>query len=88
MAKRNQATSAPAQASGGGRCTASIDSAENGFIVHTGSEGSGKNAKYESRTFVAPNHTAAIRIAAAHIQGRGVKAKGKKGKKKVAASKR
>jgi hypothetical protein len=93
MAKK-KAQSGPASTEGGsGRVTTSIDSAENGFIVHTSSEGRGPGSSYVSKTFVAPTHDAALRIASAHIEccgakAKGKKGKGKKGKSKIATSKR
>jgi hypothetical protein len=63
-----------------GRVNASIDSVENGYIVRTSSEGQSPHGSYESKTFVAPNHNAALRIASAHIQSCGLKTKGKKTK--------
>jgi len=78
---------------GSGRVTTSIDSAENGFIIHTSSEGRGPGSSYVSKTFVAPDHAAAMRIASAHIESCGLKSKGKKnkgkkGKSKIVISKR
>lgn len=77
--KRTQAISQNALQRSG-RVNASIDSVENGYIVHTSSEGQGPNSSYVSKTFVAPDHNAAIRIASAHIECRDLKAKGKKAK--------
>jgi hypothetical protein len=93
MAKKKSQSASPSMGGGSGRVTTSIDSAENGFIVHTSSEGSGPGSSYVSKTFVAPTHDAALRIASAHIEccgskAKGKKGKGKKGKSKIATSKR
>jgi hypothetical protein len=93
MAKRKKQSEAPSVGGGSGRVTTSIDSAENGFIVHTSSEGRGPGSSYVSKTFVAPDHASALRIASAHIEScgpksKGKKGKGKKGKSKIATSKR
>lgn len=74
--------------SGTNRVSSAIERAENGFVIHVTSEGKGKKASYTSRTFVAPNGRAAMRIANSHIQGAGSKLKQKKGRTKVAARKR
>ena len=93
MAKKKAEAASPSMGGRSGRVTTSIDSAENGFIVHTSSEGSGPGSSYVSKTFVAPDHAAALRIASAHIEScgpktKGKKGKGKKGKSKIAVSKR
>ena len=93
MARKKAQSASPGMGGGSGRVTTSIDSAENGFIVHTSSEGSGPGSSYVSKTFVAPDHAAALRIASAHIEScgpktKGKKGKGKKGKSKIAVSKR
>jgi len=93
MANRKKQSEAPSVGGGSGRVTTSIDSAENGFIVHTSSEGRGPGSSYVSKTFVAPDHASALRIASAHIEScgpksKGKKGKGKKGKSKIATSKR
>lgn len=61
-----------------------IDQAENGYILRLTKDGGGKNAEYVSKTFVAPNERAAMRIATTHFSGIGKI----KGKKKSAKSKR
>jgi len=70
-----------------GRVSSAIEGVDNGFIVRVSSDGRGKNAKYESHTFVAPDHQSAIRIAATHIQRIGGKGKRKKAKGKALAKK-
>lgn len=67
-----------------------IENAENGAVIHLSSEGVGKKAGYTSKTMVAPDHSAAMRIATAHIASMGPKLKkkaGKKGAKKPAIRK-
>ena len=93
MAKTKAQQGPPTTSGGPSRVTTAIESAENGFIVHTGSESGGSERSYESKTFVAPDHASALRIASQHIQsccpkGKGKKGKGKKGKSKIATSKR
>jgi len=90
MAKKMKAEMAAGTPGGSGRMTTSINSAENGYIIHTSSEGMGKDRSYTSKTFVAPTHDAALRIASQHMESCGLKAKGKKGKgkSKIATSKR
>ena len=68
--------------------SSSIDRAENGFVIHVSHEGKGKKAAYTSRTFIAPNGRAAMRIANAHIQCAGPKLKSKKAGAKTTARKR
>jgi len=80
MAKKRTRTISQNEPQRSGRVNASIDSVENGYIVHTSSDGGGPNGSYVSKTFVAPNHNAALRIASAHIECCGLKAKGKKAK--------
>lgn len=76
------------------RVGADLEEAENGFIIRTSYEGSGKNGDtYESKTFVAPNEKNAIKIASAHIQSitsknKSKKSKGKSSKRKAISSKR
>ena len=94
MAKKKAQSTGASTSGGSKRITTSIESAENGFIVHTSSDsGSGPDGSYTSKTFVAPNHETALRIASAHIancgpKGKGKKGKGSKGKSKIAISKR
>jgi hypothetical protein len=92
MAKKKAQQEAPSTSGGSGRITTSIDSAENGFVIHTSSDG-GPDKGYMSKTFVAPDHASALRIASMHLascgpKGKGKKGKGKKGKSKIATSKR
>jgi hypothetical protein len=75
MAKRTRAA-----ASGLERLNIGVERAENGAIVRVSGEGKGKNASYTSRTFIAPNGRAAMRIATTHIQGIGKKIKSGKAK--------
>jgi len=63
----------------------SIDSAENGYIVHVSGSSGGKNPSYYSKRFIASSHPAALRLAAHHHAGG---AKGKAGKKKMKALKK
>ena len=77
--KKKQIVQQAAPSSGEDRSSASIDSAENGFIIRTSSEN--KEAGYKQKTFVAPNHATALRIASTHMQECAAKSKGKKGKK-------
>jgi hypothetical protein len=84
MAKKNVQETPPTS----GRVSSAIERVENGFIVRVSSEGQGKNASYVSRTFVAPNGQAAMRIATTHIQAVGPKTKQKKTKTKTLARKR
>ena len=91
MAHRSKGTMVAGPGDGPERSSASIDSAENGFIVHTTSEGG--NSGYKQRTFVAPNHAAALRIASTHMQecalkGKSKGKKGKRGKSKIRTTKR
>jgi len=58
-----------------------MESAENGFIIRIASRGSGKTPTYSSRTFIAPDKKAAMRIATEHIEAAGPKLKKKKGGK-------
>lgn len=91
MARKKSKTISQGEPQRSGRVNASIDSVENGYIVHTSSEGGGPNGSYVSKTFVAPNHNAALQIASAHIECCGLKAKGKKakaGKSKIRTTKR
>lgn len=91
MAKKRTQAIPPNASQKSGRVNASIDSVENGYIIHTSSEGQGPNSSYVSKTFVAPDHNAALRIASAHIECCGLKAKGKKakaGKSKIKTTKR
>jgi phosphoheptose isomerase len=92
MAKKKKQDATPSTSGGASRVTTAIESAENGFVVHTSSDG-GPDKNYMSKTFVAPDHASALRIAAMHIascgpKGKGKKGKGKKGKSKIATSKR
>jgi hypothetical protein len=64
--------------SGKSRISTEIDNAENGFIVRVSSDGVGKNAKYESKRFIASSHPAAMRIAAQGMRGMTGKKSGKK----------
>lgn len=65
-----------------GRINIGIERAENGNVVHLSSEGIGKKGGYESKTLVAPDNEAAVKIATAHIESMGPKLKKKKDKKK------
>lgn len=95
MAKRknssgaNQAMPSSPMGGGSGRISVSIEPAENGSIVHCSSEGDGKNREYQHKTFVAPSHASAIRIAAQHIHSMNTKgkAKHKAGKRKASVKK-
>jgi hypothetical protein len=92
MAKKKAQQEAPRTSGGPSRITTSIDGAENGFVIHTSSDG-GPDKEYTTKTFVAPDHATALRIASQHIQnccmkGKSKKGKGKKGKSKIATSKR
>ena len=92
MAKKKAQNSIPSTSEGPSRVTTAIENAENGFVVHATSEG-GPDKAYKTKTFVAPDHTSALRIAAQHLASCGPKGKGKtgkggKGKSKIAISKR
>ncbi len=64
-----------------------MERAENGFIIRVTSRGTGKNPNFSSRTFIAPDGKAAMRIATEHIQSAGPKLKKKTGGRKKAAGK-
>lgn len=87
--KKNYDQVAQAPSNGPRRINIGIEEAENGYTINC--SGSGKNGEYHSKSYVAPNERAAIRIATAGIAGMGSKMKGKKGKKgkgKIALAKR
>ena len=84
--KKGNAVASDAPYNGGSRhWSIGVDEADNGFIVHTSSEG---KDGYISKKSIAPNERGALRIAAQHLSNIG-KGKGKKGKKKkIAMTKR
>jgi hypothetical protein len=93
MARKSKGNAAMGPISGMGedRTSVSIEGAENGSVIRVSSGGPEK--PYTSKTFVAPTHDAAVRIASSHMEacgpkGKGKKGKGKKGKSKIQTSKR
>lgn len=88
--KKNRGGDSIGPPSGGPRrMSISIEEAENGYTINC--SGSGKNGEYHSKSYVAPNERGAIRLATQSLSGIGTKTKGKKGKKgkaKIAVSKR
>lgn len=92
MARKKKSRDDVAQSAPSGgpkRMSVSIEEAENGYTINC--SGSGKNGEYHSKSYVAPNERGAIRLATQSLSGIGTKTKGKKGKKgkaKIAVSKR
>ena len=66
-----------------GRINIGIERADNGNVVHLSSEGIGKKGGYESKTLIAPDNDAAIKIATSHIESMAPKLKKKKDKSKT-----
>jgi hypothetical protein len=92
MAKNKAQNEAPSMG-GATRINTNIESAENGFIVRASADEEKPNGKHVMKTYVAPDHASALRIASTHIagcgpKGKGAKGKGRKGKNKIATSKR
>jgi hypothetical protein len=84
--KKSRNTDAVAQSPMGSRTrriSIGIDSAENGNVISLSSDGIGKKGGYESKTLIAPDTDAAIKIATSHIQSMAPKLKKGKEKKKA-----
>jgi hypothetical protein len=89
MARKKKTKAQATPPSSGGAVDTAMERAENGFIIRVSSRGTGKNPTYSSRTFIAPDGQAAMRIATQHIEAAGPKLKKKRaGKSKRATTKR
>lgn len=84
--KRGAAVAVLNSSSEGEHSNTSIDSAENGYIVHVSGSKGGKNPSYYSKKYIAHSHPHAMRLAAAHhggvLKGGGRKAGKKKSGKR------
>lgn len=87
MARRRKGANAVQMAAPEGEhSNTSIDSAENGYIVHVSGSKGGKHPSYFSKRYIAHSHPHALRLAASHHAGT-MKGGSKRGGRKKASAK-
>jgi hypothetical protein len=84
--KKKNVTSGVLAGPEGEHTNTSIDSAENGYIVHVSGSKGGKHPSYFSKRYIAHSHPHALRLAAAHHGGT-LKGGGKRSGRKKASAK-
>ena len=85
--KSNSAVGMASPSSGSARHSVDISDAENGYIINVSGETGGKENRYYSKRFIAPDRAEAIRISSSALAGGGV-SRNKSGKKKKSDKKK